>query len=135
MIKDCNVDCPLPTAMASPLPTQAGTRSYMCPFLSASTVQSLSLEMQEARAAGLLSAPKQGLQPSRGHQGREPFLALQRVVRGGRQRGARNCPDVAFSSAAGLLHLPNPTFSIWIQQSLQCRGQQRRATAEIPVLH
>lgn len=38
------------------------------------------------------------------------------------------------SSAAGLLHLPSPVFSIWLQQSLHCRVQQRRATAEISVL-
>lgn len=60
MIKDCNADYPLPTAMASPISTQANTVSYMCPFLGASTAQSLSLEMQEARAAGPLPAPTQG---------------------------------------------------------------------------
>lgn len=115
MTKDYNVGCPLPTAMTPPMSTQANTDSYMCPFLDASIAESLSLEMQEAGQQDHCLLPHKGLQqlglkPSRDHQVREPFLALQMVVRGGRQRGAHNCPDVAFSLVQ--LYLPSPVFSI-----------------------
>lgn len=114
LTKDCNVGCPLPTAMASPMSTQANTESYTCPFLDASIAVSQPGDAG-SRAAGPLPAPHKGLQqlglkPSRDHQVREPFLALQRMVRGGRQRGAHSCPDVAFSLVQ--LYLPSPVFSI-----------------------
>lgn len=94
MIKDCNVDYPLPTAMASPISTQANTAVLHVPLFGClhGTVSARRCRRQQDHCL----LPHKGL-PSRDHQGREPFLALQRVLRGGRQRGAHKCPDAAFS--------------------------------------
>lgn len=146
MIKDCDADYPLPTASVPPISTQAELGGAVGPAVSgasAARCRALSPEALEAGAARPLPAPTQGAAAAgfEARQGPPRRGALPSTAEGGWSRGTDRSPQLprccVLSPAAGLLELlqpPSPVFSTWLQKSPQHRVQQRRPTAEIPVL-